>query len=46
MFKSGPRPNGATVVKRENMGIVAHLYDLKSSSQRTIDLPGRPRVGA
>jgi streptogramin lyase len=54
MFKSGPRPNGAAVVKRANMGIVAcigddregptvHLYDLKSSSQRTIDLPGRPR---
>ncbi|HMH95316.1 MAG TPA: hypothetical protein VK577_01885, partial [Bradyrhizobium sp.] len=43
MFKSGPRPNGAAVVKRANMGIVAcigddregptlHLYDLKSSS--------------
>jgi hypothetical protein len=54
MFKSGPRPNGAAVVKRANMGIVAcigdkhegptlHVYDLKSGSQRTIDLPGRPR---
>jgi hypothetical protein len=54
MFKSGPRPNGAAIVKRANMGIAAcigderedptlHLYDLKSGSQRKIDLPGRPR---
>jgi len=54
MFKSGPRPNGAAIVKRANMGIAAcigderegptlHLYDLKGGVQRKIDLPGRPR---
>jgi hypothetical protein len=54
VFKSGPRPNGAAIVKRVGVGVVAcigdehegptlHLYDLKSGSQRTIDLPGRPR---
>ena len=26
MFKSGPRPNGAAVVKRANMGIVACIF--------------------
>jgi hypothetical protein len=54
VFKSGPRPNGAAIVKRVGVGVVAcigdehegptlHLYDLKSRNQRTIDLPGRPR---
>ena len=54
VFKSGPRPNGAAIVKRVGVGVIAcigdehegptlHLYDLKSGNQRTIDLPGRPR---
>jgi len=53
-FKSGPRPNGAAIVKRADIAIVAcigddretptlHAFDLKKGSQRTIDLPGRPR---
>lgn len=54
VFKSGPRPNGAAIVKRAGLGIAAcigddregptlHAIDLKGGSRRTIDLPGRPR---
>jgi hypothetical protein len=54
MFRSGPRPNGAAIVKRVGVGIVAcigderetptlHAIDLKGGGQRAIDLPGRPR---
>jgi DNA-binding beta-propeller fold protein YncE len=54
VFPSGPRPNGAAIVKRKGIGIVAcigdahqgptlQLIDLKDVTQRAIDLPGRPR---
>jgi hypothetical protein len=54
VFKSGPRPNGAAILKRAGIGIAAcigdeqtgptlHVIDLKEGSQRVIDLPGRPR---
>jgi hypothetical protein len=54
VFKCGPRPNGAAIVKRAGIGIAAcigddrtdptlHVIDLKDGSQRAIDLPGRPR---
>jgi hypothetical protein len=54
MFKSGPRPNGAAIVKRSGIGIAAcigddrtsptlHVFDLKDGGARVIDLPGRPR---
>src|SRR5436190_5835515 len=51
---SGPRPNGAAIVKRAGIGIAAcigddrtgptlHVINLRQGSQRMIDLPGRPR---
>jgi streptogramin lyase len=54
VFKSGPKPNGAAIVKRKSIGIAAcigddregptlHLYDLRDRSHRSIGLPGRPR---
>jgi hypothetical protein len=54
VFKSGPRPNGAAIVKRTGVGVVAcigddreaptlHALDLNGRSQLAIDLPGRPR---
>jgi hypothetical protein len=54
VFPSGPRPNGAAIVKRAGIGIAAcigdaqqgpslQIIDLKRVTQRAIDLPGRPR---
>jgi hypothetical protein len=54
VFNSGQRPNGAAIVKRAGLGIVAcigddreaptlHVFGLKDGSHRSIDLPGRPR---
>jgi hypothetical protein len=54
VFPSGPRPNGAAVVKRKHLGIVAcigdadqgpilQIIDLKAVTQHAIELPGRPR---
>jgi len=54
VFPSRPRPNGAAIVKRTSIGIVACIGDthqgptlqiinLKEITQRAIDLPGRPR---
>jgi hypothetical protein len=54
VFPSGPRPNGAALVKRKGIGIVAcigdaqqgpslQFIDLKEITQRAINLPGRPR---
>lgn len=54
VFPSGPGPNGAAIVKRRGIGIVAcigdgrqgptlQVIDLKHITQRAIDLPGRPR---
>src|SRR5262249_55738050 len=54
IFKCGPRPNGAAIVKRAGIGIAAcigddsegptlRVFDLENGSQRAIDLPGRPR---
>lgn len=54
VFKCGPRPNGAAIIKRVGIGIAAcigdertgptlRVIDLKEGSQRVIDLPGRPR---
>jgi hypothetical protein len=54
VFPSGPRPNGAVIVKRKNLGIAAcigdadqgpilQIIDLKSVTQSAIELPGRPR---
>src|SRR5262249_3224177 len=54
IFEIGPRPNGAAVVKRTGIGIVAcigddhegpslHVLELKSGGRVKIDLPGRPR---
>ena len=54
VFPSGPGPNGAAIVKRTSIGIVACIGDthqgptlqiinLKEITQRAIDLPGRPR---
>lgn len=54
VFKTGPRPNGAAIVKHRNLGIVAcigddgtgptlHVYGLNDRSHCSIDLPGRPR---
>ena len=54
VFKCGPRPNGAAILKRAGVGIAAcigddrtgptlHVIDLKDGGQRAIDLPGRPR---
>ena len=54
VFKCGPRPNGAAIVKRAGLGITACIGNdregptlraikLNDGSQRVIDLPGRPR---
>jgi DNA-binding beta-propeller fold protein YncE len=54
VFKTGSRPNGAAIVSRTALGIVACIGDerrgptlqsigLKDRKQVTIDLPGRPR---
>ena len=54
VFKCGPRPNGAAIVKRTGIAIAACIgddregptllaVDLNDGSQRVIDLPGRPR---
>lgn len=54
VFKTGPRPNGAAIVKRKNLCIVAcigddtagptlQVYGLTDRSHVSIDLPGRPR---
>jgi hypothetical protein len=54
VFPSGPRPNGAAIVKRKSIGIAAcigdaeqgpilQVIDLKDLTQRAIELPGRPR---
>jgi DNA-binding beta-propeller fold protein YncE len=54
VFPSGPRPNGAAIVKRMGVGVAACIVDghqsptlqiinLKNSTQREINLPGRPR---
>jgi hypothetical protein len=54
VFPSGPRPNGAAIVKNKGIGVAAcigdaqqgptlQVIDLKRATQRAIDLPGRPR---
>jgi len=54
VFPSGPRPNGAVIVKKKSIGIAAcigdaqqgptlQVIDLKNETQHAIDLPGRPR---
>jgi len=54
VFKTGPRPNGAAIIKRKNLGIVAcigddstkptlQVYGLTDHSHASIELPGRPR---
>lgn len=54
VFPSGPRPNGASIVKRMGVGVAACIGDghqtptlqiinLKDGTQREINLPGRPR---
>src|SRR4029077_18736660 len=54
VFKTGPRPNGAAIVKQKKLGIVAcigddsagptlQVYGLEDRSHVSIDLPGRPR---
>jgi hypothetical protein len=54
VFPSGPRPNGAAIVKRKGIGIAACIGDadqgpvlqiinLREVTQRSIELPGRPR---
>jgi hypothetical protein len=54
VFKTGARPNGAAIVKRAALGIVACIgherasptlqaSDLNDRKQAAIDLPGRPR---
>ncbi len=54
VFPSGPRPNGAAILKGKNIGIAAcigdadqgpilQIIDLKAVTQRAIELPGRPR---
>jgi hypothetical protein len=54
VFDTGPRPNGAAIVKRLSLGIVACIGDerepptlqafhLDNGSRKTLDLPGRPR---
>src|SRR5262249_25075619 len=53
-FPSGPRPNGAAIIKNKGIGITACIGDaeqgpilqvinLRETTQRAIDLPGRPR---
>jgi len=54
VFPSGPRPNGAAILKRRGIGIAACIGDahqgpalqsinLKAVTQCSIELPGRPR---
>jgi hypothetical protein len=54
VFKTGPRPNGAVIVKRKSLAVVAcigddqnghtlHSCGFESEQQRSIALPGRPR---
>lgn len=54
VFPSGPRPNGAAILKLKGIGIVAcigdaqqgptlQVIDLKQITHCAIDLPGRPR---
>lgn len=54
VFPSGPRPNGAAILKRRGIGIVAcigdaqqgptlQVIDLKHITQCALELPGRPR---
>jgi DNA-binding beta-propeller fold protein YncE len=54
VFPSGPRPNGAVIVKQMGIGIAACIGDadqgpvlqiinLREATQRSINLPGRPR---
>ena len=54
VFPSGPRPNGAAIIKNKGIGIAAcigdaqqgptlQVIDLKTATQRAIELPGRPR---
>src|SRR5688500_17357487 len=54
VLETGPRPNGAAIVKRLSLGIVACIGDerepptlqafhLDDGSRKTLDLPGRPR---
>jgi DNA-binding beta-propeller fold protein YncE len=54
VFRCGPRPNGAAIIKRSGLGIAACIgddregptlraFNLKDGSQHMIDLPGRPR---
>jgi DNA-binding beta-propeller fold protein YncE len=54
VFATGPRPNGAAIVKTKNLGIVACIgddssgptlqaYGLTDRSHVSIELPGRPR---
>ena len=54
VFPSGPRPNGAAIVKRKSIAIAAcigdvdqgpvlQLINLKDITQRSVELPGRPR---
>jgi streptogramin lyase len=54
VYPSGPRPNGAVIVKGKGIGIAAcigdahqgpvlRIIDLKEVTQRSIELPGRPR---
>jgi len=54
VFKTGARPNGAAIVKRAALGIVACIgderepptlqaFDQNDRKQAAIDLPGRPR---
>jgi hypothetical protein len=54
VFPSGPRPNGAAIIKSKGIGIAAcigdaqqgpvlQVIDLKRTTQHAIDLPGRPR---
>jgi len=54
VLKTGARPNGAAIIKRLSLGIVAcigddreiptlHAFSLSERKQVSIDLPGRPR---
>jgi streptogramin lyase len=54
VFPTGPRPNGAAIVKRKSIGIAACIGDmhqgptlqiinLRDAARRALDLPGRPR---
>lgn len=54
VFASGARPNGAAIIARSSLGVVAcisdeqqtpalQVFDLKRGKHAAIDLPGRPR---